>query len=78
MEKFDEIWLSDNNSRIMFTREEVDSYFNPTLDNKARPTEYSSGAFRKVKLKQKLSKQEVADLSEKQLLEMIVYDPTQR
>lgn len=76
-ELFNEIWLSENNSKIFFTKEEVDSYLNSTLDDLARPTEYSNEAFRKVKLRQELSKQEIVDLSEEQLLELISYDPTQ-
>ncbi len=79
-ELFEKIWLSDNNSVIFFSKQEVDSYLDSTLDDEdASPTEYSAvGGFRKVKLAKRLTKSEIAQLPEDKLLKLVTYDPTQK
>jgi len=64
-ELFEEIWLSDNNSIMFFSKQEVDSYLDSTLnDYDASPTEYSAvGGFRKVKLTKKLTKSEIVQFT---------------
>lgn len=75
-ELFEEIWFSGNNSRIFYTQEKVDSHLNSTLNDDDSPTEYSAvGGFRKVKISKKLTKSEIAQLSEDELLKLITYNP---
>lgn len=74
---FDEIWLSNGNSIIFFTKQEVDDHLNSTLNDDGSPTEYSAGGFRKVKLSKKFTKSEIINMSKDELLDEIVYDPTQ-
>ncbi len=76
LRKYDEIWLSDGNSIIFFSKQEVDDYINSTLNDDGRPTEYSAGGFRKVKLSKKFIKSEIIQMSGDKLLNAIEYDPT--
>ncbi len=76
-ELFDEIWLSDNNSIILFSQEEAETFHNNTLTDEGSPTEFSIGGFRKVKLVKKLTKAQIIKIPENELLKLIIHDPTQ-